>query len=108
MASETTKGEISLPVNVADTTQHVKFHVIERDMRYNSLFGRLWIHCMRAVPSTLHQMMKFPTKDGIKTVYGEQYVAREMFVVHDVAPVPLPPLAKEPKGNQAASLIKPD
>ncbi|XP_070003296.1 uncharacterized protein [Nicotiana sylvestris] len=71
MASETTKGETILPVNVAGTIQDTKFHVIEGDMRYNALLGWPWIHSMRAVPSTLHQMMKFPTKDGVKTVYGE-------------------------------------
>ncbi|XP_070022323.1 uncharacterized protein [Nicotiana sylvestris] len=55
MASETNKGEIILPVNVVETIQEMKFHVIEGDMRYNSLIGRSWIHNMRAVPSTLHQ-----------------------------------------------------
>ncbi|XP_070017312.1 uncharacterized protein [Nicotiana sylvestris] len=104
MASEMTKGEITLPVNVASTTQNVKIHIIEGDMRYNPLLGRPWIHCMRAVPSTLHQMMKFPTKDGIKTVYGEQNEAREMFAVHDVAPSSTPSTSKEPKDKQIAKL----
>ncbi|XP_070032387.1 uncharacterized protein [Nicotiana tomentosiformis] len=49
MASETTKGEITLPVNVAGTIQETKFHVIEGDMRYNALLGRPWIHNMRAI-----------------------------------------------------------
>ncbi|XP_070022376.1 uncharacterized protein [Nicotiana sylvestris] len=40
MASETTKGEIILPVNVAGTIQDTRFHVIEGDMRYNVLLGR--------------------------------------------------------------------
>nr|XP_016501398.1 PREDICTED: uncharacterized protein LOC107819764 [Nicotiana tabacum] len=87
MASETTKGEIILPINVAGTIQDTKFHVIEGDMRYNALLGRPWKHSIRAVPSTLHQMMKFPTKDGVKTIYGEQHAAKEMFAVHDSAPM---------------------
>ncbi|XP_070034197.1 uncharacterized protein [Nicotiana tomentosiformis] len=70
MVSETTKGEIILPVNVNGTIQETKFHVIEGDMRYNALLERPWIHNMRVVPSTLHQMLKFPTLDGVKTVYG--------------------------------------
>ncbi|XP_070015642.1 uncharacterized protein [Nicotiana sylvestris] len=102
MARKTTKGEITLLVNMGGTTQNVKFHVIEGDMRYNSLLRRPWIHWMRAVPSTLHQMMKFPTKDGIKIVYGEQHAAREMFVVHDVAPTSTPSTSKEPKDKQTA------
>ncbi|XP_070010415.1 uncharacterized protein [Nicotiana sylvestris] len=100
MVSETTKVVITLPVNVVGTTQNVKFHVIEGDMRYNALLRKPWIHCMRAVPSTLHQMIKFPMNDGIKTVYGEQHAAREMFVVHDVAPASMPSTSKEPKDKQ--------
>ncbi|XP_019248610.1 PREDICTED: uncharacterized protein LOC109227874 [Nicotiana attenuata] len=87
MESETTKGEIILPDNVAETMQDTKLHVIEGDMRYNALVGRLWIHSMRAVLSTLHHMMKFPTKDGVKTIHGEQHATKEMFAVHDLAPV---------------------
>ncbi|XP_070015732.1 uncharacterized protein [Nicotiana sylvestris] len=69
MESETTKGEIILPVDVVGTIKYTKFHAIEGDIRYNALLGRPWIHNMRAAPSTLHQMMKFPTIDGVKTVY---------------------------------------
>ncbi|XP_070019889.1 uncharacterized protein [Nicotiana sylvestris] len=97
MASETTKGEIILLVNMAGTIQDTKFHVIEGDMRYNALLGRPWIHSMRAVLSTLYQMMKFPTKDGVKIVYGEQHAAKEMFVVHDLAPVSAPSTSEETK-----------
>ncbi|XP_019231102.1 PREDICTED: uncharacterized protein LOC109211955 [Nicotiana attenuata] len=86
MARKTKKGEIILPVTVAGTTLDAKFYVIKGDMRYNDLFGRPWIHCMRAVPSTLHQVIKFPRKDGIKTVCGGQHAAREIFPMHDVVP----------------------
>ncbi|XP_070042558.1 uncharacterized protein [Nicotiana tomentosiformis] len=87
MASETTKGEIILPVNVAGTIQETKFHVIKGDIRYNALLGRPWIHNMRPVPSTLHQILKFPTPDGVKTVYGEQRAAKEMITVDEVIPI---------------------
>ena len=87
MASETTKGEIILPVNVAGTIRETKFHVIEGDMRYHALLKRPWIHNMRVVPSTLHQMLKFPTPDGVKMVYGEHYAAKEMFAVNEIIPV---------------------
>ncbi|XP_070013862.1 uncharacterized protein [Nicotiana sylvestris] len=87
MASETTKGEIILLVNVAGTIQETKFHVIKGDMRYNALLGRPWIHNMRVVPSTLHQVLKFPTSGGAKMVYGEQLAAKEMFAIDEVIPV---------------------
>ncbi|XP_070054975.1 uncharacterized protein [Nicotiana tomentosiformis] len=88
MACETTKGEITLPMNIAGTIQETKFYVIEGDMRYNALFGRPWVHNMRVMPSTLHQALKFPTPGGIKTVYGEQSAAKEMFAVNEVLQVP--------------------
>ncbi|XP_070029149.1 uncharacterized protein [Nicotiana sylvestris] len=69
MACETTKGEITLPVNTAGTVQETKFYVIEGDMRYNALFGRPWIHSMREVLSTLHQALKFPPSGGIKMIF---------------------------------------
>ncbi|XP_070001900.1 uncharacterized protein [Nicotiana sylvestris] len=87
MASETTKWEIILLVNVAGTIQKMKFHMIEGDMRYNALLGSPWIHNMRAVPSTLHQVLKFLTSKGIKMMYGKQPVAKEMFAIDEVIPV---------------------
>ncbi|XP_070010670.1 uncharacterized protein [Nicotiana sylvestris] len=88
MASETTKGEIFLPINVAGTLQDTRFHVIEGDMRYNALLGKPWIHNMRVVPSTLHQMMKFPTENGVKIVHREQHAAKEMFTIEEVVLIP--------------------
>ncbi|XP_019245191.1 PREDICTED: uncharacterized protein LOC109225054 [Nicotiana attenuata] len=62
-------------------------YVIEGDMGYNALFGRPWIHNMWVVPSTLHQVLIFPTPKGIKTVYGEQPAAKEMFAIKEVIPI---------------------
>nr|XP_009779363.1 PREDICTED: uncharacterized protein LOC104228584 [Nicotiana sylvestris] len=89
MAGKVKKGEIAIPVYMSGTVQNTKFHVIGGDMKYNELLGRPWIHSMRAMPSTLHQMMKFPTKDGITTVYGEQHVVKEMLAVYQEAPNPI-------------------
>ncbi|XP_070045714.1 uncharacterized protein [Nicotiana tomentosiformis] len=96
MACETTKGKITLPVNTAETIQETKFYVIEGDMRYNALLGRPWIDNMRAVPSTQHQALKFPTPDRVKTVYGEQLAAKEMFVIDEVTPVFTVSISKGP------------
>ncbi|XP_070036106.1 uncharacterized protein [Nicotiana tomentosiformis] len=104
MASKTTKGEITLPANVAGIIQETKFHVIEVDMRYNALLGRPWIHNMRAVPLTLHQVLKFPTLEGVKTVYGEQPTAKEIFAVDKVIPVSMLWIGFEGKaGSQIAT-----
>ncbi|KAH6785375.1 hypothetical protein C2S51_037830 [Perilla frutescens var. frutescens] len=42
--------------------------------------GRPWIHELRAVPSTCHQTMKFPTTWEVRSVRGEQVSSRECYV----------------------------
>ncbi|XP_059294412.1 uncharacterized protein LOC132047377 [Lycium ferocissimum] len=49
MSSETTKREIDLPMKSRGVV--TKFYVIDGDMRYNAIFGRLWLHDIKAVPS---------------------------------------------------------
>jgi hypothetical protein len=34
--------------------------------------GRPWLHKMKAVPSTLHQRLRFPTPEGIMEIRGDQ------------------------------------
>nr|XP_016472422.1 PREDICTED: uncharacterized protein LOC107794451 [Nicotiana tabacum] len=97
MACKTTKREITLLVNTAGTIQDTKFYVIEGDMRYNALFGRPWVHNMRAVSSTLHHALKFPTTEGIKMVYGEQPAAKDIFAVDEVHSVPAVPTLRNTK-----------
>nr|XP_009783540.1 PREDICTED: uncharacterized protein LOC104232129 [Nicotiana sylvestris] len=82
-----------------ETIQEMKFHVIEGDMIYNALLGRPWIHNMKAVPSMLYQVLKFPMSEGIKTMYGEQPTTKEMFAIDEVVPISTLSSAKgsEPK-----------
>ncbi|XP_070034785.1 uncharacterized protein [Nicotiana tomentosiformis] len=99
MACETTKEEITLPVNTARIVREAKFYAIEGDMRYNALLGRPWIHHMRPVPSNLHQVLKFPVPGEIKTIYGEQPAAKEMFAIEEVVPISTLTTLKEPNSG---------
>nr|XP_009772561.1 PREDICTED: uncharacterized protein LOC104222929 [Nicotiana sylvestris] len=92
---EETKGEITLPINTSGTTQNTEFQVINSDMRYNVLLVRPWIHNIKAVPSTLHQVIRFLTRDVITTIHEEQRAVREMFVVHHEMPTPICPASDE-------------
>ena len=56
-----------------------KFLVVDCDSSYNMILGRPWIHRMGAVPSTLHQMVKFPTPWGIKAIIGDQEYFRSYY-----------------------------
>ncbi|XP_048613390.1 uncharacterized protein LOC106378400 [Brassica napus] len=67
-----TAGEVTLPVYAERINMSTKFLVVNSQSAYNMILGRPWIHDMGAVPSTLHQMGKFPTPWGIRIIKGDQ------------------------------------
>lgn len=67
-SSVVTKGEIILTTVAEGVVKDTKFQVIDMDMAYNMILGRPWIHEMDIVPSTLHQIIKFPSQWGIRQI----------------------------------------
>lgn len=59
---------------------NIVFQVLDMETSYNFLLGRPWIHMARAVPSTLHQMVKFEYDRQEVVVHGEDdsYVYKHM------------------------------
>ncbi|XP_009777935.2 uncharacterized protein [Nicotiana sylvestris] len=55
------KGETILTTFAERVVKDTKFQVVEIDMAYDMILVRPWIHEMDAVPSTLHQVIKFPS-----------------------------------------------
>ena len=74
------EGRISLPVAVEGKEVRVVYIVVNSFSPYTAILGRPWIHAMRAVPSTLHVKVKFPTEQGIAVVRGCQRMARQCLV----------------------------
>ena len=72
----TPEGQISLPVNMEGKEVMVTFIIVRSFSLYTAILGRPWIHAMKAVPSTLHVKVKFPTKYGVAVVRGNQRMAR--------------------------------
>ncbi|XP_070007530.1 uncharacterized protein [Nicotiana sylvestris] len=66
-----TLGEIDLILTIGPVDFEVTFQVLDMDTSYNFLLGRPWIHAAGAVPSTLHQMVKFEDEDREIVVHGE-------------------------------------
>ncbi|XP_048615611.1 uncharacterized protein LOC125588347 [Brassica napus] len=80
-ASEQMIGTIRLPVYAGGITRTIKFSVIRAKAPYNAILGTPWLHSMKAVPSTYHQCIKFPGKDGkTQTIRGDQQAARELLI----------------------------
>lgn len=52
-----TTGEISLPIYAQGVNLLEKFLIIDGVSTYNIIMGRPWIHDLRVVPSTFHQVI---------------------------------------------------
>ena len=55
---------------------NVQFSVIEDLFPFNAILGRIWLHNLKVIPSTYHQMVSYVTKDWHKNYYGSQLAAR--------------------------------
>ncbi|XP_019253914.1 PREDICTED: uncharacterized protein LOC109232609 [Nicotiana attenuata] len=81
LTSVMTRGEILLPTHAESVTKTTLIKVVDGHMGYNVILGRLWIHKTKDVPSTYHQLLKFPMPEGVKKIRGDQQAAREMNTV---------------------------
>ena len=68
-------GAVTLLVTVGDylqqITKDVTFIVIDCSPVYNAILGRPTLNSWKAVTSTYHLMIKFPTKYGVGEVRGD-------------------------------------
>ncbi|KAL2247804.1 UNVERIFIED_CONTAM: Retrovirus-related Pol polyprotein from transposon [Sesamum indicum] len=76
-------GTIELPVSMGEEpkrkTLMVKFLVVDTPFTYNVILGRPGLNSFRAVISTYHMKMKFPTEYGIGEVSCDQKEARKCY-----------------------------
>ena len=58
-SSTTSLGDVTLQVHVGSVILNVLFSVVEDLSHFNAILGRTWLHGMKAIPSTYHQMVSF-------------------------------------------------
>lgn len=63
-ASTTSLGDIVLLVQASPVTLNVQFSVVEDRFPFNAILGRTWLHSMKVILSTYHQMVSYLTEDG--------------------------------------------
>ncbi|KAA0043020.1 uncharacterized protein E6C27_scaffold75G00990 [Cucumis melo var. makuwa] len=63
--------DIDIPLKIGPSTFNVSVQVMDVNSSYSCLLGRPWIHSAGAVPSLLHQRLKFSVEGGQAIVYGE-------------------------------------
>ena len=77
-------GIVTLPVVVGSypqqVTKSVNFLVVDCSSSYNAIIGRPTLNSWKAVTSTYHLSIKFPTECGIGQVQGDQLAIRECYL----------------------------
>ena len=63
---------------IADSSD---FLVVDCPSSYNVIIGRLTLNCWKAATSTYYFKVKFPTKNGVGEVKGDQVLTRECYQV---------------------------
>uniref|UniRef100_A0A2N9EA47 Uncharacterized protein n=1 Tax=Fagus sylvatica TaxID=28930 RepID=A0A2N9EA47_FAGSY len=99
-------GKVTINVRAGTVSSPTEFFVLNTFSPYNAILGRPWLHRMGAVPSTLHQRLRFPTPQGIMEIRGDQLAAKQCLVAAVKQRDQLPQGAKEgPRGPQRQFLI---
>ncbi len=73
-------GRVTVKVHARTISSPTEFWVLNSYSPYNAIIGRPWLHKMKAVPSTLHQRLRFPTPEGIMEIRGDQVVAKQCLI----------------------------
>ncbi|XP_075645732.1 uncharacterized protein LOC142616857 [Castanea sativa] len=77
-------GVVNLAIIVGDypqqITKNVTFLMVDCSSAYNTIIGRLTLNSWKAITSTYHLMIKFPTDYRVGKLRGDQVAARECYV----------------------------
>ncbi|XP_013632856.1 PREDICTED: uncharacterized protein LOC106338423 [Brassica oleracea var. oleracea] len=74
-----TRGSINLLVKAESVVKITEFLVVDRPTSYNVIIGTPWLKFMRAIPSTFHLCLKFPTPHGVETIQGDHRMSQVCF-----------------------------
>ncbi|XP_034708879.1 uncharacterized protein LOC117931916 [Vitis riparia] len=80
-SSITSLGDAILPVQAGPVILNVLFSVVEDLSPFNAILGRTWLHRIKVIPSTYHQMVNFITQNGQINLYGSQLAAWQCYQI---------------------------
>ncbi|XP_058202718.1 uncharacterized protein LOC131317163 [Rhododendron vialii] len=74
-------GRITLPVVTGSVVSNLEFVVVDAPSPYNVILGRNWLHSIKAVASTYHQVVRYIGAHGKQEdLLGDQLQARQCYV----------------------------
>nr|XP_023875945.1 uncharacterized protein LOC111988389 [Quercus suber] len=77
-------GAVTLSITIGDypqqITKEMTFLVVDCSSAYNAIIGRPTLNSWKAVTSTYHLVIRFPTEHGVGELRGNQMAARECYI----------------------------
>ena len=74
-----TLGDVAFLVKARPVTHRVLFSIIEDLGPYNAIMGQVWLHSMKAIPSTYYQMVSYLTNIRQVDLLGSQLATRQCY-----------------------------
>ena len=72
-------SDIALLIKARLVVQQVLFSVVEDLGLYHAIVGRAWLHAMKAMPSTYHQMISYLTSARQIDLLNSQLATRQCY-----------------------------
>ena len=69
-------SQITMTVHMGPISLDTEFLVVDVPSPYTAIMGRRWLHKLKAVPSSLHQKLHFPTNFSIMEIKGDQVASK--------------------------------
>ena len=70
------RARSKLPVQVGSEVIEVDFIMVDTYSPCTAIMVRPWLHAMGVVSSTLHLKVKYPSRDQVEELIGNQAMAR--------------------------------
>ncbi|KAL6349792.1 hypothetical protein AAG906_001679 [Vitis piasezkii] len=74
-------GDVVLPVQAGPITLNIQFPMTDDLSPYNAIMGRAWLHKMKVIPFTYHQMVRYLIEKGQVDLLHSQLAARQCYQV---------------------------
>ena len=71
---------ITMAVHMGLISLETEFLVVNMPFPYTTIMGRRWLHKLKAVPSFLHQKLRFPTDFGVMEIKGDQVASKQCII----------------------------
>jgi len=59
----------------------MEVYVVDVESPHNAILERPWLHMINAVPSTYHQLVRYPIPRGRTDIRGDQAMSRTIFII---------------------------